>query len=225
MNLLELGKKGDGEMDSERRFKLEFNLKLQELRKYKGMTQEHLAEKLFVSRTAISKWESGRGYPNLESLKELSKVFEVSIDDLLSGDELICLASNENHSNLNKIFGYIYSILDIMAVLFILLPLYSQPMETFIKSVSLIEYTNSSQIIIAAYWIIFFLLITIGIIEFILIYLDKVKLTELVLKISIVLHSLAIVFCIATREPYVSSLLFVFFILKGITLFKRKKDL
>ena len=51
---------------------LEFNEKLQELRKNKGLTQEELAEALYVSRTAISKWESGRGYPNIDSLKEIS---------------------------------------------------------------------------------------------------------------------------------------------------------
>ena len=38
-----------------------------------GLTQEELAEALYVSRTAISKWESGRGYPNIESLKAISK--------------------------------------------------------------------------------------------------------------------------------------------------------
>ena len=54
---------------------MEFNEKLQELRKSRGLTQEELAEALFVSRTAISKWESGRGYPNLDSLKEISKYF------------------------------------------------------------------------------------------------------------------------------------------------------
>ena len=48
---------------------MEFREKLQELRKQRGLTQEELAEKLFVSRTAISKWESGRGYPNIDSLK------------------------------------------------------------------------------------------------------------------------------------------------------------
>ena len=49
---------------------MEFNEKLQELRKSKGLTQEELAKELYVSRTAISKWESGRGYPNIDSLKE-----------------------------------------------------------------------------------------------------------------------------------------------------------
>lgn len=49
------------------RYILEFNEKLQELRKRKGLTQEEVAEALYVSRTAISKWESGRGYPGIDS--------------------------------------------------------------------------------------------------------------------------------------------------------------
>ena len=75
---------------------MEFNEKLQELRKSRGLTQEELAEALFVSRTAISKWESGRGYPNLDSLKEISKYFSITIDELLSGDKLISIAEKEN---------------------------------------------------------------------------------------------------------------------------------
>ena len=43
---------------------MDFNEKLQQLRRSRGITQEELAEALYVSRTAISKWESGRGYPN-----------------------------------------------------------------------------------------------------------------------------------------------------------------
>ena len=54
---------------------MEFHEKLQELRKSRGLTQEELAEALFVSRTAISKWESGRGYPSIDSLKEISRYF------------------------------------------------------------------------------------------------------------------------------------------------------
>ena len=78
---------------------MEFHEKLQELRKSRGLTQEELAEALFVSRTAISKWESGRGYPSIDSLKEISSYFSVSIDDLLSGEHLIFIAEKENKSN------------------------------------------------------------------------------------------------------------------------------
>ncbi len=63
---------------------MEFNEKLQQLRTGKNLTQEQLAEQLYVSRTAISKWESGKGYPNIESLKCISKFFSVTIDELLS---------------------------------------------------------------------------------------------------------------------------------------------
>lgn len=51
---------------------MEFHEKLQELRKQRGMTQEELATALYVSRTAVSKWESGRGYPSIDSLKAIS---------------------------------------------------------------------------------------------------------------------------------------------------------
>ena len=82
---------------------MEFNEKLQGLRKNKGLTQEELAEALYVSRTAISKWESGRGYPSIDSLKDISKFFSVSIDDLLSGEKLLSLAEKENKSNIKNI--------------------------------------------------------------------------------------------------------------------------
>ena len=118
---------------------MEFNEKLQQLRTGKNLTQEQLAEQLYVSRTAISKWESGKGYPNIESLKCISKFFSVTIDELLSGEELITLAETENRSNLKKIYSFIYGILDMMAVTFILLPLYGNGnlVDGYIYSVNL----------------------------------------------------------------------------------------
>ena len=65
---------------------MEMNEKLQELRKQKGLTQEQLAQVLIVSRTAVSKWESGRGYPNIESLKAIAKFSGVHwITDIVGG--------------------------------------------------------------------------------------------------------------------------------------------
>ena len=84
---------------------MEFNEKLQELRKSKGLTQEELAEVLFVSRTAISKWESGRGYPSIDSLKEISRFFSVTIDDLICSDEMITVAENDKREFVSS-FGY-----------------------------------------------------------------------------------------------------------------------
>ncbi|MBQ7084868.1 MAG: helix-turn-helix transcriptional regulator, partial [Anaerotignum sp.] len=82
---------------------MEFHEKLQELRKSRGLTQEELAEMLYVSRTAVSKWESGRGYPSIDSLKEISRFFSVTIDDLLSGEKLLTIAEKENRSNIRNV--------------------------------------------------------------------------------------------------------------------------
>ena len=77
---------------------MEFNEKLQELRKSKGLTQEELAESLFVSRTAVSKWESGRGYPSIDSLKEISRYFSVTIDELICPEEILSAAEEEKQA-------------------------------------------------------------------------------------------------------------------------------
>ena len=103
---------------------MEFHEKLQELRKSRGLTQEELAEDLYVSRTAVSKWESGRGYPSIDSLKEISKYFSVTIDDLLSGDKLISIAEKENESNIRNMCELLLGIVDICSILLIVLPLY-----------------------------------------------------------------------------------------------------
>ena len=54
-----------------------------ELRTKKGLSQEALAEKIFVTRQAVSRWETGETVPNTETLKLLSKLFDVSINTLL----------------------------------------------------------------------------------------------------------------------------------------------
>lgn len=61
---------------------MEIGIKLNQLRKLSGMTQEQFAEKLNVSRQTISKWETGNTSPDLESIVRVCKIFHVSLDDL-----------------------------------------------------------------------------------------------------------------------------------------------
>ncbi len=65
-----------------------FGEKLKKLRTDNGFTQEELAEKIFVTRTAVSKWETNKGYPSIDSLKELSNLFEISIDSLIADEDI-----------------------------------------------------------------------------------------------------------------------------------------
>ncbi len=62
-----------------------------ELRTKRGLSQDELAEKLFVTRQAVSRWETGETTPNTETLKRLSQLFDVSINTLLGAPrQLIC---------------------------------------------------------------------------------------------------------------------------------------
>jgi len=64
---------------------------IHELRNKNGLSQEELAEKVYVTRQAVSRWETGETVPNTETLKQLSKLFGVSINTLLgSPRELVC---------------------------------------------------------------------------------------------------------------------------------------
>ena len=60
-----------------------FGEKLYQLRKERGLSQEALAEKLHTSRQAISKWENNNGYPETEKIILISKIFQITLDDLL----------------------------------------------------------------------------------------------------------------------------------------------
>lgn len=65
-----------------------FGQKLKKLRTDNMLTQEQLADKLFVTRTAVSKWETDRGFPSIDSLKAVADLFNVRIDDLVSEDDI-----------------------------------------------------------------------------------------------------------------------------------------
>lgn len=80
--------------------------KIKTARRNAGMTQEQLAVKLMVSRQAITKWESGKGMPDIENLKQLSKLLNVTIDYLLDDEESIDLSVIREQINLND---YIYN--------------------------------------------------------------------------------------------------------------------
>ena len=67
---------------------VEFGEKLKQLREEKGMTQQTLAEMLYVTRQAVSRWECGARYPDLLTAKKIAKILDVTIDELVSGEEL-----------------------------------------------------------------------------------------------------------------------------------------
>lgn len=201
---------------------MEFNEKLQGLRKEKGLTQEELAEVLYVSRTAVSKWESGRGYPNIESLKDISKFFSVSIDDLLSGEKLLSIAEKENKSNIRGMCDLLYGIVDVLSFMLIALPLYPNTIDGFVYSVNLLNYKEISPVILRVYWIAFVLLFVFGVAEVVLTKSKKEKANKSVTEISLVFNILLVVFLALTGEVYAVVVAFLMMVIKGAILLKRR---
>ena len=201
---------------------MEFNEKLQGLRKEKGLTQEELAEVLYVSRTAVSKWESGRGYPNIESLKDISKFFSVSIDDLLSGEKLLSIAEKENKSNIRGMCDLLYGIVDLLSFMLIALPLYPNTIDGFVYSVNLLNYKEISHVILRVYWIAFVLLFIIGVAEVVLTKSKKEKANKSVTEISLVFNILLVVFLALTGEVYAVVVAFLMMVIKGAIFLKRR---
>lgn len=80
-----------------------FKEKLKMLRKQNNFTQEELAEKLYVSRQAITKWESGDGTPDIENLKQISIVFNTTIDELIKEDINVTIENREQYTYIEEL--------------------------------------------------------------------------------------------------------------------------
>ena len=91
--------------------------KIFKLRKELGFSQEELAEKLGVTRQTISKWELGETTPDIKQAKSLSKVFNISLDELTGNDVNRILV--EKVSNTEKLAGIIIKILKVIGVVFV----------------------------------------------------------------------------------------------------------
>lgn len=109
---------------------VEFGEKLKRAREEKGMTQQNLSDHLYVTRQAVSRWECGARYPDLLTAKKLSEVLEVSLDELLSGEEVKkCVEKNSVvesptigrvQSALYAFAGVAYLLMSILAIRFLL---------------------------------------------------------------------------------------------------------
>lgn len=81
-------------------------LYLKDLRKQKGLTQEEFSELLGVSNRSISRWENGVNMPTLELLLEIAKYYEVSMDEILDGEEKPNKMDKETETTLSKVADY-----------------------------------------------------------------------------------------------------------------------
>ena len=111
---------------------MEIGKKIMELRKKNGLSQEELAEKIGVARQTISKWELGETYPDLKQSKELSKLFNISLDELVENEIKEVLV--EKTSNTEKLAGLILKFIKVGVFLIIVFPIIYIAMFIFYKN-------------------------------------------------------------------------------------------
>lgn len=200
---------------------MEFNEKLQELRRRKGITQEELANALFVSRTAVSKWESGRGYPSIESLKTIADFFEITIDEPLSSNEIINLAE-ETQQNHRRVFDLLFGLLDIGVAILFFLPFFAQKAGDAINEVSLLSLTDISSYLKNAYLLLVILITLFGVLTLAMQGCANKFWNKTKTKISLSLNSVGVLLFIASLQPYAATFLLVFLAIKILLFIKRQ---
>ena len=199
---------------------MEFSEKLQVLRRDRGMTQEELAQALFVSRTAVSKWESGKGYPGIDSLKAIARFFGVSIDDLLSGEKLISIAERENRATIQRIYGLLFAAADVAAGLLAVLPLYPKVVDGFVYSVNLPAYTEAAVLNRTVYWILLLALTLLGAANILMICTQREKRQRVLRGCSMLVGMLAVVILALGSETYAVVAAFLLLMIKGALLLR-----
>ena len=194
---------------------MEFNQKLQELRKQKGLTQEELATSLYVSRTAISKWESGRGYPNIESLKAIAKFFSVTVDELLSTDEVLTIAEEDNKRKEKRFRDLIYGLLDLSMAMLLFLPFFAEKADGAIQSVSLITLGGVQPYLIITYLAAVIAMTVMGILILALQNCQAMAWVKSKTMISLTLGALSVLLFIISSQPYAAVFAFALLAIKG----------
>ena len=199
---------------------MEFNEKLQELRKQKGLTQEELAERLFVSRTAVSKWESGRGYPNIDSLKAIAGFFSVTVDQLLSSEELLTAAEDSQKQTVGRLRDLWFGLTDLCMALLLFLPLFATEIDGGVQTASLLTMTGAEVYLTAAYYAVVAGAILTGILTLALQGLAVTVWVKTKTVLSLSIGVVAVLLFIITRQPYAATLAFCLLAVKTVTVMK-----
>lgn len=202
---------------------MEFNEKLQALRKSRSLTQEELAEALFVSRTAVSKWESGRGYPGIDSLREIARFFSVSIDELLCPEEILSVAENEKKAFIQRWIPFLCGALDLLPMILLFVPMFGNGTEAP-STVSLMSLNGISAWIKTVFFVLIGLTVLNGLCGIVISQLEKPALwNRHRLMTGIALSVAGTALFMVTRQPYAGMIFLTLLIVKGILIIKSQK--
>lgn len=196
---------------------MELSEKLQKLRKARGLTQDQLAEALFVSRTAISKWETGRGIPGMESLQMLSKFYGVTLDELLRAEELVAAAKEENKESINRFAACMDGIFNASALMSVLLPLYKTEANGVFYSVPLYQFRGNLS---AVFWVLTALMAGCGIVQ---LFVSRWEGKRYLCILGFAFNVTVTLLLILCGQPYPAVMFFALLLTKGTVMLLKQK--
>ena len=181
---------------------MEFNEKLQELRKSRSLTQEELA-------------------PSIDSLREISRYFSVTIDDLICSEEMISVAENEKKEFADKSLSLICNAMDILLAILLFIPAFGNGPESS-ETVSLFGLTGITPWVKNVFIVMIATAILNGICGVIIANFNKPVWNKHRLITGVILSILTVIVFIATKQPYAGIVCFAFLIIKGFLIIKVK---
>ena len=199
---------------------MEFSEKLQELRKQRGLTQEELAGHLYVSRTAISKWESGRGYPNIDSLKAIAAFFSVSVDALLSTSEALGVAEEERRQREGRLTALAIGLPDLCMAMLLFLPFFAVNAAGAVQSTSLVALTQARAYLRVAYLAAVLVTALTGAV--VLALQARPRVLRYGAPLSLGLGAVAVLLFTVSRQPYAAAFAFLLLAIKAFLLLRRR---
>ena len=199
---------------------MELAEKIQQLRKEQGLTQEQFAERLFVSRTAVSKWETGRGTPSIESLQLIAKLGGTTLDALLRAEEVITVAENENKERISRFASVLDGIFNVAAVMGLLLPLYKAESNGLFYAVSLYQFQGRFAVF---YWILPLAMAVCGVIQLVIRKSEWETQKNQLTVAGAVVHICAVLLLILSGQPYPAVLFFGLLLLKMAVMLMKQR--
>ena len=185
------------------------------------MTQEELAQALFVSRTAVSKWESGRGYPSIDSLKELARFFSVTIDELIGSEEAISAAEEDKRAAVGRYVAFLCNALDMLTAILLFLPAFGSGADSP-ATVSLRALTGVHSWVKIVFLSVIGLTVLNGICGAILVRFDRPLWNRHRVVTGVSLSIIGVAVFIAARQPYAGIIFFALLVIKAVFIHNAK---
>ncbi len=199
---------------------MEFSERLKRMRTERKITQQELADKLYISRTAVSKWESGRGFPSIESLKAIAVFFSVTLDELLSPGEAVRIAEADALEKRKRFALQLLGLLDLGMLLLLFLPLFAVRSNGAVTSASLLSLFGVRPYLRVAYFIAVIGVSLVGALFLVLRCIESPLRGSRAIWISLSASAAATALFAVSAQPYAASFSLALLLIKAVSVLR-----